>query len=95
MSLIARCLTQVPLYGDKTTVVISLLQDISTEMADLLSHIERILITVRMFEASKFRNYICLFFYSNLARTRSRSFNKTSNVTMWRVYRTLTPPRLC
>ena len=62
MSLIARCLTQVALYGDKTTVVISLLQDVSTEMVDLFSHIERILITVRMFEASKFRNYICLFF---------------------------------
>ena len=62
MSLIARCLTQVALYGDKTTDVISLLQDVSTEMVDLFSHIERILITVRMFEASKFRNYICLFF---------------------------------
>ena len=56
--LVARCLTQVPLYGDKTTVVISLLQAVSTEMVDLLSHMERLLITVGMSEASKFRNHI-------------------------------------
>ena len=78
--LIARCLAQVPLYGHKTTVVISLPQGVSTEMAHLLSRTERLLITVRMSEASKFRNYICLFFDANLVGARDHSFNKIGKV---------------
>jgi hypothetical protein len=36
LRLFARYLTQVPLCGEKTTLVIILLQDVSTDMADLI-----------------------------------------------------------